>query len=128
MDLIKALQNENTITNTKGGKYYETSYDANLDFFAGISRNNKAKDIKDCFNKALSENNELALANLLYVLDIREGKGERRIFKKCFVTLCNTNKELASLNSELVEILNNNNTDTNISWKYVNDKIVLELN
>ena len=95
MDLIKALQIENTITNTKGGKYYETSYDANLDFFAGISRNNKAKDIKDCFNKALSENNELALANLLYVLDIREGKGERRIFKKCFVTLCNTNKELA---------------------------------
>jgi len=44
------------------------------------------------------------------------------------VDINSTNKELASLNSELVEILNNNNTDTNISWKYVNDKIVLELN
>ena len=33
------------------------------------------------FNNALNENEDLALANLLYILDIRGGKGERRIFK-----------------------------------------------
>ena len=34
--------------------------------------------------KYLCENEELALANLLYILDIRGGKGERRIFKTIF--------------------------------------------
>ena len=96
MDLLNALKIENNLkVNTKGGLYNETSFDANLDFFAGLSRNNTANQIKEKFNKAVEENDELALANLLYVLDIREGKGERRIFHKCFVSLCNTNKELA---------------------------------
>ena len=95
MKLINAIIDENTVTNTKGGKYYQSSYNANLDFFAGISRNNTSKQIKACFDAALQENDELALANLLYILDIRGGKGERRLFKKCFVSLCNTNKELA---------------------------------
>lgn len=124
MDLIKALQIENTITNTKGGQYYETSFDANLDFFAGISRNNTALKIKDCFVKALSENNELALANLLYVLDIRGGKGERRIFKKCFVTLCNTNKDLALKVLKFIPSLGRYDYICHGLYTLINDEVV----
>ena len=36
--LLQGLQQASTIRNTKGGEYYATSYNSNLDFFAGISR------------------------------------------------------------------------------------------
>ena len=92
-NLINAMQNNSTILNTKGGQYYATSYDSNLDFFSGVSRNNNENDIKRKFANAYSEDSELALANLLNTLDIRNGKGERRIFKICYEWLCNHNAD-----------------------------------
>lgn len=89
MSFIEKLQNETTIRNSKNGLYYETTYDANLDLFAGVSRFNNDNYIKLKFHNAYSENRVLALANLLYFLDIRDGKGERRIFKIIFKDLCN---------------------------------------
>ena len=88
-NLLNNLQQNSTITNTKGGKYYATSYDSNLDFFAGVSRFYEEKLVERNFASAYVENDKLALANLLYCLDIRNGKGERRIFKICFAWLCN---------------------------------------
>ena len=38
MKLLDALEINNTITNTKGGEYYKSSYDANLDLFCAVSR------------------------------------------------------------------------------------------
>lgn len=89
MSLIKELENKSTIRNTKGGLYYETAYDSNLDLYAGVSRFNNDNDILLKFHNAYKENRVLALANLLYFLDIRDGKGERRIFKIIFKDLCN---------------------------------------
>ena len=46
MDFLNALKIENNLkVNTKGGLYNETSFDANLNFFAGLSRNNTANQI-----------------------------------------------------------------------------------
>ncbi len=82
MNLIEGINN--TIVNTKGSKYYNTSYNYNLDLFCSVSRYDNEDKIITNFNNALSENETLALANLLYILDIRNGKGERRIFKIIF--------------------------------------------
>ena len=86
MNLIEGINN--TIVNTKGSKYYNTSYNYNLDLFCSVSRYDDEDKIITNFNNALSENETLALANLLYILDIRNGKGERRIFKIIFKYLC----------------------------------------
>ena len=81
MDLLNGLKKNNTVYNTKGSKYYNTSYNANLDVFAMLSRYDTSDEIINKFKLALNEDYNLALANLLYILDIRNGKGERRLFK-----------------------------------------------
>lgn len=95
MNLLEGIKGNNTITNTKGSKYYKTTYNNNLDFFCGLSRHDSKEKIIDLFDKALSEDEDLALANLLYILDIRNGKGERRIFKTIFRYLCLSYPSLA---------------------------------
>lgn len=97
MSLIKALQQNSLIENSKGGLYHHTSYNANLDLYAGISRYNKESDIIKAFSNAYIENRILALANLLFILDIREGKGERRLFKTIFKYLCDKNPKDARI-------------------------------
>lgn len=93
--LLQGLQQASTIRNTKGGEYYATSYNSNLDFFAGISRYASEEKIQSAFSAAYEEDRETALANLLYALDIRSGKGERRIFKIAFEWLCHKHPETA---------------------------------
>lgn len=88
MNLLDGMKKNSTITNTKGAEYYATTYNNNLDVFTMLSRYNSDEELVRLFNNALIENEEIALANLLYVLDIRRGKGERRIFKTIFKDLC----------------------------------------
>lgn len=95
MNLANELKQVCTVKNTKGGNYFATTYDCNLDFFASISRYNKKEKIQNSFSCALAENKTLALANLLYTLDIKDGKGERRIFKEAFNYLCKNDVESA---------------------------------
>ena len=97
MSYLDNLKTNTTIENTKGSKYYASTYDANLDIFAGISRYNDTDEIIRKFKKAIAEDKTLALANLLYILDIREGKGERLLFKTLFRYLCQNEKEMALL-------------------------------
>lgn len=91
MSLLDMLKINNTITNTKGSKYYETTYNSNLDLFTKLSRFENDCIAIRLFNNAFYEDEDLALANLLYFLDIRNGKGERRIFKIIFRHLCENN-------------------------------------
>ena len=91
MNLTAALQQNSLIENSKGGMYHHSSYNANLDLFAGVSRFNSEDSIIRAFSNAYNEDRVLALANLLYILDIREGKGERRLFKVIFSHLAKTN-------------------------------------
>ena len=71
MNLLESLEQNSLVLNTKGGKYYHTSYNSNLDLYAGISRFNTNKEIINSFSAAYNENRVLALANLLYFLDIK---------------------------------------------------------
>lgn len=66
----------------------------NIKLFYLNSKVNKS-EIINTFNLAFNENKNLALANLLYILDIRNGKGERRVFKTIFKYLCNNEEETA---------------------------------
>lgn len=93
MNLLDGLKQNTTITNDKGSEYYETSYDSNLDVFTKLSRYNDEDDVIRIFDNAFNENKEVALANLLYILDIRNGKGERRLFKIIYKYLCEDHPE-----------------------------------
>ena len=95
MNLLDGMKINSTITNTKGSNYYKSTYNSNLDLFTMVSRYNSNDEIIRLFSNALNENESLALANLLYILDIRSGKGERRIFKIIFKYLCINNPNYA---------------------------------
>lgn len=66
----------------------------NIKLFYLNSKANKS-EIINTFNLAFNENKNLALANLLYILDIRNGKGQRRVIKTIFKYLCNNEEETA---------------------------------
>ena len=95
MNLLDGMKKKNTILNKKGSEYFSTSFDSNLDMFTLLTRFSDENTIVTLFKKALLENEELAIANLLYILDIRNGKGERRLFQIMFKYLCNNNRILA---------------------------------
>lgn len=95
MNLIDELKCNSTILNTKRSKYYASTYNSNLDVFTMLTRYASESEIIRLFNNALNENTILALSNLLYILDIRNGKGERRLFKIIFKYLCLNHKDLA---------------------------------
>lgn len=93
MSLLEEMLKNSTIENTKGGKYYATTYNSNLDMFSMLSRNMEENKVLTMFKSAYAEDKKLSVANLLYLLDIRDGKGERRLFKICFNWLCKNDKE-----------------------------------
>lgn len=93
MSLLEKLAENSTVINTKGGKYYDTTYNANLDMFSMMSRKLESEQTRRLFANAYAEDKEMALANLLYLLDIRDGKGERKLFKVCYKWLCVNYKE-----------------------------------
>ena len=59
MSLIENLEKNSLVENTKGGLYCATSYNANFDLFAGLTRYNRSEEIVACFNAALRENNDV---------------------------------------------------------------------
>ena len=89
LEILKRTWN-NAVTN-------ESTLNFNLDMFAYSSRDPKQdyEKNKNRFKNALIENDEIALANLLYTLDIRNGKGERALFKSYFSALIVMNKDCA---------------------------------
>ncbi len=95
MNLLDGMKINSTTKNTKGSLYYATTYDSNLDVFTMLTRFSTEKQVIKLFNNALNEDTNLALANLLYLLDIRNGKGERRLFKIIYGSLCQNYPEHA---------------------------------
>ena len=88
MNLLDGMKQRSLIENDNGSLYYSTSFNSNLDLFAAASRFNETEKNIQLFNNALIEDETYALANLLYLLDIRNGKGERLIFRTLFQELC----------------------------------------
>lgn len=79
------LEEENYTTTANGANTFKSSFNANLDFFgqAGAMRGQESEFL-ELFRLAWQENPKLALQNLFYMRDIRNGVGERDLFIKCF--------------------------------------------
>lgn len=83
IDLLKNEQNRRSIETENGALMYGTSGSALLDMHFKVSsyRDRSEEEIVNDFIKAYAENPEIALKWMFYVGDIREGLGERRLFR-----------------------------------------------
>lgn len=98
MDNLKETLNEdfNTSVTENGAVGYRTSGKKLLDLnFSVTSMRNMSKaDIIDKFEKAYYENPKLAVKWLFFARDVREGLGERRLFRVCIKDMVDGNEEL----------------------------------
>lgn len=93
---IDSLKDALNISTTENGALgYATTGKALVDFNFKVAsmRNWSEENIKREFKKVWYENKELALKYLFYVRDVREGLGERRLFREVFKEIVNQ-KEL----------------------------------
>ena len=86
VDLKDAL---NTSITENGAEGYATSGKCLVDFNFNLAsyRSKGEKCIINDFTRAWYENKELALKYLFYARDIREGAGERRLFRVCISSI-----------------------------------------
>lgn len=83
MTFLEALKTEdNKTTGWNGANGFKSTLNANLDLFGkiGTLRFADDKEILRLFKEAYQEDSILAIKNLFYIRDIKEGSGERRIF------------------------------------------------
>lgn len=86
MNFMNKLKEELNVSVTENGAVgYKTTNNKLVDFNFKVAsyRSKSEKDIKTDFYKAFIENKELALKYLFYARDVREGLGERRLFRVC---------------------------------------------
>ena len=98
MSYLNSLKYENNITTTENGALtYKSTFNGCLDFFAlaGSMRNRSEIDIIQLFMSAYVEDKLTALKLLFYMRDIRNGQGERRLFRTII-------KDLATFDSSTV--------------------------
>ena len=89
---IEALEKEMNKSITENGALgYKTTKHEIVDFNFKVAsyRNKTEEEIKADFKKVWGENKELALKYLFYVRDVREGLGERRLFRICIKEILN---------------------------------------
>ena len=94
MTYLNELEQTTNETLTENlAKTNESTLDPVLDFFsrAGAMRGN-IDDAVLLFRKAIASNSTLAMKALFYLRDIREGLGERDIFRACFKSLSEENQ------------------------------------
>lgn len=102
---VNALEHETNITRTENGALtYETTFNANLDWFAmgGGLRFQPEDRIWDLFFKAFIEDRLLAMKNLFYTRDVREGLGERKVFRTVIKKLAIYNPEVVIKNIQII--------------------------
>lgn len=88
-----------------GDVAYNTSFSACLDYFAlaGAMRFNYDKALSS-FIKAFYEDKLIAIKILFYIRDIKEGLGERNLFRYTFNTLCNFYPNIAKQLLEYIPV------------------------
>lgn len=82
--MLEQLKEEANMTLTENGAAtYISTKSHCLDLFGtiGAIRSSTEKDIIDRFVKAYSEDKNLAVKTLFFARDVREGLGERRVFR-----------------------------------------------
>lgn len=95
---LRETQVKTSLEYTENGALgYKTTGKELLDMNFKVSsyRNLDDQEIKSDFTRVYFENPELAIKFLFFVRDVREGMGERRLFRVCFLTLIDINGDLA---------------------------------
>ncbi len=101
MNFMENLERENNTTRTENNsKAYKSTLNENLDFFAqgGAMRNRSESDIMNLFLKAFRNDKLIALRTLFYLRDIRQGQGERTLFRTILTNLAVTNTDIVIKN------------------------------
>lgn len=97
-NLIKGIQQgrANALT-ANGATTHATSHNACVDLFgiSGSARNISAEGLSKLFDKAVSEDVEVAARILQWLRDIRGGAGERKAFRNLFSYLIENHLELS---------------------------------
>jgi hypothetical protein len=120
MSLFNAMNS--TATTQNGAKAFHTSTNANVDLFylAGASR---GKNIDAKFIAALVENQDEALRTLQWLRDVREGAGERQLFRDLFKVLVDNhtfNTEVISGASKIITKIPELGRFDDLLWIYEN--------
>jgi len=105
MSYLDNLNYEVNLTSTLNGAVtHATTDDACLDLFAvaGGMRYRNPKDAINLFTKAYIENPDLAMKLLFYIRDIRQGMGERQLFRNLMTYVAKTWPESAKKNVHLI--------------------------
>lgn len=93
--LIKGIQQNNATAFTANGAVTNsTSHSACVDLFA-IGGASRGKNITNLFDKAYSENSEVAVRIMQWIRDVRGGAGERQVFRDLFADLIENHLEIA---------------------------------
>ena len=102
-ELYREQCNFNTTEN--GALGYETTRSELLDFQYKVSsyRNTSEEVIVEDFKKVINEDINYALKLLFYIRDVREGLGERRLFRICLPVLVNEDSRIRELNQKLFD-------------------------
>lgn len=102
--LNELKKNASKTRTLNGAVTYATTSDACLDFFsvAGGMRYRSEYDQIRLFDKAYIENPELAMKLLFYIRDIREGMGERQLFRTLIRNVAKHWPESAKKNVHLI--------------------------
>ena len=103
----KNFAEEANLSYTENGAVcLESTLDANLDFFSMSGGLRGEPRLVELYDKALKENLPMAVKNLFYLRDIRNGMGERSSFVRCFKMLVdhlNDDDQVESLFKEIGE-------------------------
>ena len=99
-----ANNNFNRRVTENGAIGYRTTGKQLLDINFSVSsmRNMTEQKIIDKFIKTFYEDKMLAVKWLFYVADVREGMGERRLFRICFTYLAENHKDIAKAVLKLI--------------------------
>ena len=93
-EMKKTLNDEKTLTENGAVGYRTTGKELlDLNFAVASLRSASETEIVNKFTKAFFEDKELAVKFLFFARDIREGLGERRLFRVCLRTLALLDEE-----------------------------------
>ena len=97
-------ENDNFVRTENGAAAMKSTLDHCLDLFAviGALRGQDHNRIETLFENAFRQDALLAMKILFYARDIREGLGEREVFRTLLVYLANNHKEVLIKNLDLV--------------------------
>ena len=103
--MLEQLKNEANLTLTENSAVtYKSSGSECVDLFAAIGalRNSEPEQIQLRFMRAFAENPDLALRTAFYARDIRQGLGERKIFRAILEWLAKNNPDSIAKNIALI--------------------------